>query len=58
MAKLSEAEILERLPTAKGWERHGDMLRPDLAVPFSFRARSNSPITSRDLWKRPTIIPT
>jgi 4a-hydroxytetrahydrobiopterin dehydratase len=26
MAKLSEAEILERLPTAKGWERHGDML--------------------------------
>ena len=26
MAKLSEAEILERLPTAKDWERHGDML--------------------------------
>ena len=26
MSKLSEAEILERLPRAKGWERHGDML--------------------------------
>jgi 4a-hydroxytetrahydrobiopterin dehydratase len=26
MAKLSEAKILERLPAAKGWERHGDML--------------------------------
>ncbi len=26
MPKLSEAEILERLPTAKDWERHGDML--------------------------------
>lgn len=26
MSKLSEAEILERLPTAKGWDRHGDML--------------------------------
>jgi 4a-hydroxytetrahydrobiopterin dehydratase len=26
MQKLSEAEILERLPNAKGWERHGDML--------------------------------
>jgi 4a-hydroxytetrahydrobiopterin dehydratase len=26
MAKLSEPEILERLPAAKGWERHGDML--------------------------------
>ncbi len=26
MSKLSEAEILERLPLAKGWERHGDML--------------------------------
>jgi 4a-hydroxytetrahydrobiopterin dehydratase len=26
MAKLSEAEILGRLPAAKGWERHGDML--------------------------------
>lgn len=26
MAKLSEPEILERLPHAKGWERLGDML--------------------------------
>jgi 4a-hydroxytetrahydrobiopterin dehydratase len=26
MSKLSEAEILERLPRAKDWERHGDML--------------------------------
>jgi 4a-hydroxytetrahydrobiopterin dehydratase len=26
MSKLSEAEILERLPRAKNWERHGDML--------------------------------
>jgi 4a-hydroxytetrahydrobiopterin dehydratase len=26
MPKLSEAEILERLPKAKDWERHGDML--------------------------------
>jgi 4a-hydroxytetrahydrobiopterin dehydratase len=26
MSKLSEAEIIERLPKAKDWERHGDML--------------------------------
>ena len=26
MSKLSEAEINERLPAAKGWDRHGDML--------------------------------
>jgi len=26
MSKLTEAEILERLPRAKDWERHGDML--------------------------------
>lgn len=26
MPKLSEPEILARLPMAKGWERHGDML--------------------------------
>jgi 4a-hydroxytetrahydrobiopterin dehydratase len=26
MSKLSEAEILDRLPRAKNWERHGDML--------------------------------
>jgi len=26
MSKLSEAEVVARLPVAKGWERHGDML--------------------------------
>jgi 4a-hydroxytetrahydrobiopterin dehydratase len=26
MSKLSEAEIAERLPKAKAWDRHGDML--------------------------------
>lgn len=26
MSKLSEAEIVERMPLAKEWERHGDML--------------------------------
>jgi 4a-hydroxytetrahydrobiopterin dehydratase len=26
MSKLSEAEIHARLPDAKGWDRHGDML--------------------------------
>jgi 4a-hydroxytetrahydrobiopterin dehydratase len=26
MLKLSDLEIEERLPAAKGWERHGDML--------------------------------
>jgi len=26
MSKLSEAEIHEKLPNARGWERHGDML--------------------------------
>jgi 4a-hydroxytetrahydrobiopterin dehydratase len=26
MAKLTEAEILDRMAVAKGWERHGDML--------------------------------
>jgi 4a-hydroxytetrahydrobiopterin dehydratase len=26
MSKLSEPEILSRLPMAKGWDRHGDML--------------------------------
>ena len=33
MQKLSEAEILERLPKAKDWERHGDMLVRVLAIP-------------------------
>jgi 4a-hydroxytetrahydrobiopterin dehydratase len=26
MCKLSEPEILARLPMVKGWDRHGDML--------------------------------
>ena len=26
MSKLSEAEIHEKLPDARGWDRHGDML--------------------------------
>jgi 4a-hydroxytetrahydrobiopterin dehydratase len=26
MSKLTENEVSERLPDAKGWERHGDML--------------------------------
>jgi 4a-hydroxytetrahydrobiopterin dehydratase len=36
MAKLSEPEILERMATAKGWERHGDMLVRSWQFP-SFR---------------------
>jgi 4a-hydroxytetrahydrobiopterin dehydratase len=36
MAKLSEAEILERMPSAKGWDRHGDMLVRSWQFP-SFR---------------------
>ncbi len=36
MPKLSEPEILERMPTAKGWARHGDMLVRSWQFP-SFR---------------------
>lgn len=36
MPKLSEPEILEKLPAAKGWERHGDMLARSWQFP-SFR---------------------
>lgn len=36
MAKLSEPEILEKLPAAKGWDRHGDMLVRSWQFP-SFR---------------------
>jgi len=36
MAKLSEAELLDKMPTAKGWERHGDMLVRSWQFP-SFR---------------------
>ncbi len=36
MAKLSEPEILEKLSTAKGWDRHGDMLVRSWQFP-SFR---------------------
>jgi 4a-hydroxytetrahydrobiopterin dehydratase len=37
MPKLSEAEILERLPNVKDWERHGDMLVRSWQFP-SFRS--------------------
>ena len=36
MAKLSEPEILNRMPTAMGWERHGVMLVRSWQFP-SFR---------------------
>jgi 4a-hydroxytetrahydrobiopterin dehydratase len=36
MPKLSEPEILDRMPEAKGWERHGDMLVRSWQFP-SFR---------------------
>ena len=36
MAKLSEPDILARMPGAKGWERHGDMLVRSWQFP-SFR---------------------
>ena len=36
MAKLSEPEIHDRMPAAKGWERHGDMLVRSWQFP-SFR---------------------
>lgn len=36
MAKLSEPEILAKMPIAKGWERHGDMLVRSWQFP-SFR---------------------
>jgi 4a-hydroxytetrahydrobiopterin dehydratase len=36
MAKLSEPEILDRMPSAKGWERLGDMLVRSWQFP-SFR---------------------
>jgi 4a-hydroxytetrahydrobiopterin dehydratase len=36
MAKLSEPDILAKMPGAKGWERHGDMLVRSWQFP-SFR---------------------
>ena len=36
MAKLSEAEIVAKMPAAKAWERHGDMLIRSWQFP-SFR---------------------
>ena len=36
MPKLSEPEIVEKLPAAKGWERHGDMIIRSWQFP-SFR---------------------
>ena len=38
MAKLSEPEILDKLPAAKGWERHGDMLVRSWQFPSCRRA--------------------
>ena len=29
MAKLSEAEIHAKLPDARGWERHGELVRQE-----------------------------
>ena len=36
MPKLSEPEIVDRMPAAKGWDRHGDMLVRSWQFP-SFR---------------------
>ena len=36
MAKLSEPEIVAKMPIAKGWDRHGDMLVRSWQFP-SFR---------------------
>ena len=38
MAKMTEAEIVGRLPTAKGWERLGDMLVRSWQFPTTRRA--------------------
>ena len=38
MAKLSEPQILDQMPAAKGWERHGDMLVRSWQFPASRRA--------------------
>lgn len=38
MPKLTEAEIVARLPAAKGWERLGDMLVRSWQFPSSRRA--------------------
>lgn len=38
MAKLSEPEILVQLPTAKGWDRLGDMLIRTWQFPSARRA--------------------
>ncbi|HEV3164554.1 MAG TPA: 4a-hydroxytetrahydrobiopterin dehydratase [Isosphaeraceae bacterium] len=38
MAKLSEPEILEQMPAAKGWERHGDMIVRSWQFPTFRRA--------------------
>ncbi|GAC1452097.1 MAG: hypothetical protein NVSMB9_37100 [Isosphaeraceae bacterium] len=38
MAKLSEPAILEKLPNAKGWERHGDMIVRSWQFPTFRRA--------------------
>ena len=38
MAKLTEAEIVARLPAARGWDRLGDMLVRSWQFPSSRRA--------------------
>lgn len=38
MAKLTEVEIAERLPAARGWDRLGDMLVRSWQFPSSRRA--------------------
>jgi 4a-hydroxytetrahydrobiopterin dehydratase len=38
MSKLTETEISDRLPAAKGWERLGDMLVRSWQFPSSRRA--------------------
>ncbi len=54
MAKLSEPEILDRMPEAKGWERHGDMLVRSWQFPSFRRAWSSS--TRPPRWPRSTTI--
>jgi 4a-hydroxytetrahydrobiopterin dehydratase len=38
MLKLSDVEIVERMPAAQGWERHGDMLVKTWQFPTFRRA--------------------
>ena len=58
MSKLSEAEILERLPRAKNWERHGDMLVRTWQFPSFRRALEFINQRGGHCSKRQTIIRT